>query len=166
MGPEVLPATGEISVLVAAPPDRLWGFVSDPAIPARFSDELQAARFAGGARAERGAMIEGVNTRGTFTWTTTSTVVDFEPPTRFRWVTGDLEAPTATWTLEALAVPGGSRLTHTVVMHAGVAPLAPAVEAEPERAAEIVGSRMAEVLANMTRTVEGIAALAEGRLGE
>ena len=162
MPADPLPATGSVSVGVAAPPEALWPLVSDPATPARFSDELAEAAFLDGDAPVVGAVIVGRNVNGAFTWTTHSTVVDCEPPRLFRWATGGADAPAATWTLSVASADGGSTLTHTVVLHAGRDPLGPAIEAAPERGQEIVDERMARVLTNMERTVAGIAAIAEG----
>lgn len=162
---EVLPAVGEVSIGVAAPPEALWPLVSDPAIPARFSTELVGARFLEGEGPRVGAEIEGRNANGEFTWTTRSTVVVCDEPTGFAWATGGAEEPAATWSFEVRRAEGGSTLTHRVVLHAGRPPLGPAIEAEPERASEIVDERMATVLENMQRVVTGIAELAEGSAG-
>jgi hypothetical protein len=163
MSAGALPATGSVSESVAATPESLWPYVSDPSIPARFSTELLEAAFVAGATPDVGAVIEGRNSNGAFSWTTTSTVVECAEPRVFRWATGDADAPTATWGFEVAPTADGSILTHTVVFHPGVAPLGPAIEAEPERAHEIVDARLVQVLANMELTVRGIASLAEGR---
>lgn len=162
---DVLPAEGEVTIGVAAPPEALWPLVSDPSVPARFSTELVEARFLEGESPHVGAEIEGRNANGEFTWTTRSTVIGCDEPTRFAWATGGAEEPAATWSLEIGRAEGGSTLTHRVVLHAGRPPLGPAIEAEPERASEIVDGRMATVLENMQRVVTGIAAMAEGSEG-
>ena len=158
---EALPATGSVAVSVAAPPEAIWAFASDPGVPARFSEELQSAHFRDASPPQVGAVIVGANKNGGFAWTAESTVTDCVAPSLFRWATGDPDAPTATWTLSIEGADGGAILTHSVVFHAGRAPLGPAVEAEPERAHEIVRGRMTIVLANMAATAMGIAALAE-----
>lgn len=165
MAGEALPASGAVTVSVAAPPEAIWVFASDPSVPARFSQELQAASLADRAPPTKGAVIAGTNTNGEFTWTTESTVTDCVAPSLFRWATGDPDAPLATWTLSIAPADGGAMLTHSVVFHAGRPPLGPAIEAEPERAHEIVRTRMASVLANMTLTATGIAGLAEDAHG-
>lgn len=163
MPTDALPATASVSIVVDAAPESLWQYVSDPSMPARFSNELQEARFEGDTGAVRGAVIEGRNANGDVSWTTHSTVVDCDDPHLFRWATGGVETPAATWWFEVLPTDGGALLTHAVILHADVPPLGPAVQAEPERAHQIVDARLAEVLANMERTIEGIAAIAEGR---
>jgi hypothetical protein len=158
---DVLPAEGVVSVGVAASPEALWPLVSDPTVPARFSGELLEARFVEGQVATVGSEIEGQNANGEVRWTTRSTVVACVEPTRFAWATGGMEAPVATWSFEVERADGGATLTHRVVLHAGRPPLAPAIEAAPERARAIVDDRMATVVENMQRVVTGIAATAE-----
>ena len=159
MSQEALPATGSVSVFVAVPPTQIWPLISDPATPARFSRELQVAAFINGSTATKGAVIEGHNARGTFEWTTLSTVTDCEEPRLFQWAVGDETTPVATWTFEVTPTDNGSTLTHSVVLHAGQPPLATAIEAEPERAHEIVEKRLSSLVRNMQSTVEGIASL-------
>ncbi len=159
---DALPATGSVSVGVDAPPASLWRLVSDPSTPARLSPELADAAIVEGGPARLGAEIEGHNTNDRFRWTTRSTVVACDAPTRFAWATGDADAPSATWSFEVARQGAGSTLTHRVVFHAGGEPLGPAIEADPARGHEIVDQRMAQVLDGMQRVVAGIAALAEG----
>ena len=156
-----LPASGAVSISVAAPPDAIWPFVSDPSVPARFSDELYEATLDASAVPSVGAVIVGHNRNGDFIWTTTSIVTDCVESRRFQWATGDEDAPTATWTLSIAPADGGAMLTHEVVFHEGRPPLGPAIEADPDHAHEIVRARLAKVLASMTTTVTGIASLAE-----
>jgi uncharacterized protein YndB with AHSA1/START domain len=161
-----LPATGSVQVGVAATPEQLWRFVSDPAAPARFSTELVDAHLEDGGPMRIGAVITGTNARGKATWTTHSAVVECDPPRRLSWATGGAEEPTATWTFEVRDAPGGSTLVHSVVLHEGREPFASAIEREPERATEFVEGRMAELLENMALTVQGLSALAEAEVDE
>lgn len=157
----VLPASASVERDVAAPPEVLWPLVSDPQVPARFSPELEDAHVDGGGAATLGAVIVGRNARAGRAWTTRSTVVECEPPRRFGWATGDEDHPTATWTIDIRATQTGAVLRHRVVLHEGLEPLAGAVAREPARAASIVEGRLAELVAGMAATLEGIASLAE-----
>jgi hypothetical protein len=159
MADPVLPAAGQVSVEIAATAEQVWVYACDPSIPARFSSELQEAAFVDETPPSLGAVIEGRNARGDFEWTTLSTVIAYEPLRIFSWATGDADDPAATWTFAIEPTGESLVLSHSVVFHAGKAPLAPAIEREPERAPEIVDGRMTEVMANMRATVEGIAAL-------
>ena len=160
-----LPATGSVQVGVAATPAQLWRIVADPATPARFSSELAEARLDGELLAV-GAVIEGRNVRGDVSWTTRSTVIECTEPVRLTWATGEAAAPTATWSFEVRDAPGGATLVHSVVLHEGREPFASAIAREPERAAELVEERMAELLENMSRTVHGMAGLAEAQAAD
>ncbi len=157
--PAVLPASAVVELGVAAPPEDLWRFVSDPTVPARFSPELQEAYVEGGGPAELGAVIVGRNGRGDVSWTTHSTVVACDPPHRFSWATGGADEPAATWSIEVRSAAGGSTVVHRVVLHEGREPLRSAIAREPARAAKIVEDRIAEILGGMVATLEGIAAL-------
>jgi hypothetical protein len=124
-----------------------------------FSLRLREADFLESHGPSKGAVIRSRNGRGDFEWTTLSTVVDCEAPRLFRWATGDDDDPAATWSLEATPFDGGVVVTHSVEFHAGMAPRGPAIAKQPERTNEIVSHRLAEVLANMKATIEGIAVL-------
>lgn len=150
-----------MSIGVGASPEALWPLISDPAVPARFSTELTKASFLDGGGAAVGSVIEGHNANGPASWTTHSDVVTCEPPRCFAWATGGAEVPVATWSFEVAPADGGATLTHTVVLHDGVPPLAPAIAADPDRADEIVQGRLAVLLVSMEQTVSGIAAMAE-----
>jgi hypothetical protein len=71
-----LPATGAVEVGVAATPEELWRFVSDPSVPAEFSTELQEAHIDDNLAPALGVVIVGRNERGANTWTTHSTIVE------------------------------------------------------------------------------------------
>jgi hypothetical protein len=160
MANTALPAQGKVSIETDVSPAELWPFMSDPKVPAMFSSELQEANFVDGGQPHVGSVIEGRNKNSDFQWTTMSYVVASDEPTRFSWATGDDGDPTATWTLTAEPSSLGSILSHSVVFHADKAPLAPAIEKDPDRAEEIVRGRMDKVLVNMQATIEGITALA------
>ena len=78
--PELRYADGpstEASIDIAAPPERVWGLVSDLQLPARFSNEFQGADLLGGASAPAaGVRFVGRNHhRAIGSWETTSTIV-------------------------------------------------------------------------------------------
>ena len=153
-----LPATGSVSATVSTSADVLWPVVSDPAVWVEFSSELKEAHYLDDAGPRVGAVIEGRNERGEFSWTTESVVTRCEPPTVLEWATGDRTSPTATWTFDIVPAGETVTLTHSVVLHADVAPLGPAVAKDPENAHEIVQRRLNHILANMQSNVDGIAA--------
>jgi uncharacterized protein YndB with AHSA1/START domain len=162
MNEPVLPATRSLSVEVAAPPSRLWTLVSDPAVPARFSHELQTAKFIEGDGSV-GSIIEGHNARNGYEWTTHSTVIECETEQVFTWAVDGPEDPVATWSFLISPTADGSILTEKVTLHPGKEPLASRIAANPDQEAEIVTARLASLLDSMRDTIDGIAAIAEGR---
>ena len=163
MDEPALPTTRSLSVEIEAPPGKVWTLVSDPSVPAMFSHELQTAKFIEGDGPTIGAVIEGHNARDGYEWTTHSTVTACEEPQIFTWAVADAEDPIATWSFTISPTSTGSILTETVTLHADKPPLARAIAKEPERAGEIVTKRVASLLDSMRDTLDGIAALAEGR---
>lgn len=155
-----LPRSAHVSVGIAAAPEAVWDVLSDPGVNARFSPELCSAWLEGANSLEVGATIVGENARGERSWTTRSLVRECEPPYRLVWATGD--PPAATWSFDLVEVPGGSTLTHAVVLHEGRDPLDAAIRRDPDHAEAIVEKRLDELLAGMTATVEGIARRCEG----
>ena len=87
--------TVEVTRRIAAPTDDVWRLVSDINLPARFSSEFIGAEWVGDAPTVRSApRFEGHNRHDAIgSWTTTSTIVDFEPGRTFAWAVGDPDAP-------------------------------------------------------------------------
>lgn len=156
-------AVAEIDV--DAPPAVVWELISDPAVPARFSEELIEARWADGDTPGPGARIIGRNRHPAVgEWETTSYVTVWEPPRRLGWAVSDPENPGARWMFEVDELVGGrSRLRQSVRMGPGPSGLSMALASMPEAAARIISRRQDEHLTNMTRTIQGIAELAAER---
>jgi hypothetical protein len=156
--------TVTVSVEVAASPATLWPLISDINVPARFSTEFQGAEWtppATGPAAD--AMFVGTNRHPAIgEWHVPCHVAVHEPERAFGWDPGGPEAPLSRWrfTLE----PNGDTTTLSFSAQMGLGPsgLTPAIEAHPDREEEIVERRLAEWRENMTRTVDGIKAMAEG----
>ena len=148
---------------VGAPMQTVWELVTDISLMPRFSTELQAIEWAQGCdTACLGARFIGVNRHpGVGQWTTTSTVIEFDPPRTFAWAVGDLDNPAATWRFDLNALPVGTALRHTANIGPGPSGVTMLIKREPERAAEIISNRLAEVTAAMTATLAAIAGLAE-----
>jgi uncharacterized protein YndB with AHSA1/START domain len=148
--------TVEVQTLIDAPPAVVWSLVSDIATPARFSEELQEARWLDEERFVGRSAHPAIGE-----WETTCTVVAREPERVFGWIVGDPGHPSATWrfTLE----PDGERTVLRQWMRMGPAPsgLNIAIEARPDKEERIVARRLEEHRANMQITVDGIKRLAE-----
>ena len=155
--------TATVTRRIAAAPHEVWRLVSDITLPARFSSEFVGAEWLGDATgAALGARFEGHNHHDAIgSWTTTSTVVDFEPGRTFAWAVGEPDAASASWRFE-LAPDGDSTLvTFTVRSGPGWSGLLAAIEAMPDKEERIVERRLEEFRQNMDATLDGVAALAQ-----
>ncbi|MEL7156715.1 MAG: nitroreductase family protein [Actinomycetota bacterium] len=148
---------------VKAKPNVVWSLVSDIGLPARFSEELQAAEWDDPeAEPAVGATFTGHNEHPAVgPWSTTNHIARWEPPRALAWHVGDLEESAARWLFTIEQVPGGSRLRFHCRLGPGPSGLAAAIEAQPDRQAAIIANRQDEHRANMTRVVDGIRELAE-----
>ncbi len=152
-----------VSIDIAAPLERVWELISDVTLLPRFSTELQHAQWAEGFDAPAlGAQFLGTNRHPAIgEWTTTSHIVEFEPPRVFGWAVGDPEMCAATWQFVTDPIPEGTRLHYTARLGPGRSGVTMLIEREPDRADEIVARRLAQWEAGMQATVAGIRELAE-----
>lgn len=148
---------------VNAPVQTVWELVTDITLMPRFSTELQEIEWAEGSDCPcLGARFIGVNRHPSVgRWTTTSTVIEFDPPRAFAWAVGDPDNPAATWRFDLTDVAGGTALRHTANIGPGPSGVTMLIERAPDRAAEIVANRLGEVTAAMTATLAAIAETAE-----
>ena len=154
--------TVQVTVDIAAAPERVWDLVTDINLPARFSSEFKGAEWVEGNGPALGARFVGYNERKTARWDTTCTVVEFEPLQRFGYAVEDVTNPAATWRFELNPAAGGCRLTMWAQMGPGPSGVSGAISRNPEREAEIIAMRSEEWRHNMTATLDGIQSLAEG----
>ena len=154
--------TAEVEVEVDAPVERVWALVSDIALPARFSSELQSARWLDDGPALGARFVGRIQHPAAGTWETTCVVTRCEPHRSFEWAVGDPEHPSARWRfdLEPRA-GGGTRLRQWMQMGPAPSGLTPAIEAMPDKEERIVARRLEEHRANMGATLTGIKELAE-----
>lgn len=135
--------------------------VTDVGLPAQFSRELEDASWLSDTRGA-GATFAGTNAMGQARWTTTCVVTEWIPEEQFVWVVEDLEDPVATWGFRIEPTDEGCRLTMEAQLGTARTGLNEAVEANPGDEEAIVAGRMRIWEKNMSATVEGIRALAEG----
>jgi uncharacterized protein YndB with AHSA1/START domain len=149
---------------IAAAPDDVWSLVSDINLPVRFSSELQGAEWTDETTgAALGATFQGHNSHDAIgSWTTTSTIVAFEPGRTFAWAVGDPEDASALWRFDLAPDGDATLVTFTVRIGPGRSGLTSAIEAMPDKEERIVERRLQEFSRNMEATLAGIAALAEG----
>lgn len=150
----------EVSVDIAAPPERVWELVSDINLPARFQDEFKRAEWATDGPA-LGAEFVGYNERKGFQWDTSSWVVEYVPLRSFGWAVSDPNNPGATWTFRLSETPAGTRLTFHRRLGPGPSGLTASIARHPEDEDAIIAARDSEQAANMQGVVDGIKTLAE-----
>jgi uncharacterized protein YndB with AHSA1/START domain len=166
----------QCEVHVEAAPPRVWELVTDIALPARFSPELQRVAWLDGAdRPEVGASFEGWNQNARLgQWRTVSQVVALDEHRLFAWSVTDADGrfgePTrdpanamASWRYELTPVDGGTLLRHTALIGPGRNGLTLAIERTPDREEQIISFRLADLRAGMEATLHGIKSLAEPR---
>ncbi len=155
-----------VSLDIAAPPQRVWDVVTDISVLPHFSTELQSIAWAEGfSVAQLGAQFLGTNRNPLVgEWTTRSEIVTFEPQCAFGWAVGNVENPAATWRFELLPIPQGTRLSYTARIGPGRSGVTMLIERDPDRADDIVATRLEQFRSGMTATLEGIRDIAMARL--
>ena len=128
------------------------------------SPELQAVEWLDGPSGPGlGARFAGHNRHETFgDWSTTSVIVEYDPPRAFAWAVGDPEEPSATWRFSLEPRDGGTLLRQWVQMGPGRSGLSFAIDQMPDKEQKIVFVRLREFEANMEATLAAIKRLAEG----
>ena len=149
--------------VIDAPVDTVWALITDISLMPRFSGELQRVCWADGfASPSIGARFRGVNRHPRVgEWTTTSTVVEFDPPRAFGWVVGDVQNPSATWQFELTPAADSCALHYRAQIGPGPSGVTMLIEREPERSEEIIANRLAALSSAMAATLAGIADLAQ-----
>ncbi|MEM1331838.1 MAG: SRPBCC family protein [Actinomycetota bacterium] len=156
--------SAEVEAEITAAPSAVWAHLVDISLPARFSDEFQGAEWLDDAGPALGARFRGHNKHPKgFEWHVECLVTAFEPDSVFEWTVGDPANKVARWRFDLAPTTDGSTLRFSAEMGPGPSGLTPAIERMPDREDEIVERRLDDWRANMRRTVDGIAALAEGR---
>ena len=155
-----------VEIDIAALPERVWEFASDINISARFSDEFQGADWIDGDGPVEGASFRGRNERSEADrkWETTSYVVACEAPRVFAWNVNDRDQPSAQWCFELERIPSGTRLRQRLIIGPSLSATGRAMEANPDRAAQILANRREQHRGNMTLNLQGIKRLAESNV--
>jgi len=156
--------TAEIGI--DAPPERVWDLVSEIALMAELSSELQEVTWL-----DEGPEMTGPAVGRRFTgrnvhpamgeWETVSTVTECDPPHRFAWAVGDPAQPSATWRFTLEPDGEGTRLEQWYQMGPARSGLNIAIDAMPDKEAKIVFVRMREHEAGMRHNLAEIKDRAE-----
>lgn len=155
--------TAEAEIYVDAPPAVVWKLVTDIALMAELSPELQEACWIAGARGPAvGHRFVGRNFRKHVgEWETTSIVVDCEPERVFAWAVQDVAAPSAIWRFTLRQAGTGTALSQWVQIGPGWSGLSFAIDRMPEMEEWIVAARLREFRAGMEANLASFKQLAE-----
>jgi len=160
--------TVELAIWIDAMLDHVWSIVTRIEKLPAMSEELQAIEWCDGATFPVvGARFVGHNRHDAIgTWSTTSTIVECDPPNALAWAVGDTDDPAAVWRF-ALERPdsGGTWLSYRAQLGPGRSGLSPAIERMPDKEQQIVFSRLREFEAGISRTLSGIKESAEAICG-
>ncbi len=100
----------EVSQLIEAPPDRVWRLVGDPVAMGGIAAECETVEWVGSPAAPGiGARFRGRNRSGWRRWTTTCTIVRYQPPTEIAWDAAFGLLPIARWSYRLEPIDGGRR---------------------------------------------------------
>ena len=150
-----------VEVTIGAPADRVWEFVTDIDVPARFSDEFQGASWVDGGPALDACFVGRNRHPAIGEWEVESFVDVYEEGRRFGWATVERSNPGSRWRFELEPLEGATRLRFSMSMGPGPSGISIAIDAMPEKEPRILARRVSEHHANMVRTVEGIKAAVE-----
>jgi hypothetical protein len=148
-------ATGSIDI--AAPPERVYGIITDLETFGQVTAESGSMRWRRGTAAAPGAVFSARNDNGKRHWSTTCTVTDAEAGRRFAFeVRSVARIPVARWQYDIEATPSGCKVTESTwdKRPGWFRKPAEIVTASPDRAG--INTR------NIAATLERLKARAEG----
>ncbi len=150
--------TVEAQTWIDASLTAVWAFVSDIELMPGMSDELQSVAWtATDASPDVGSTFVGTSKHPALgEWSTTSHVVEWDPPTAFAWAVTDPDHPSATWRFTLAESDGGTILRQWMRLGPAPSGLSIAIEAMPEKEEKIVFVRMREFEIALTATVAEI----------
>ena len=111
---ESAPPCAQASVTISAPPEAVYGLITDLPTFATIAAETHGMEWQKGDSATPGARFKGHNTAGSKSWTTTCTVTDAEPGRVFAFDVKSLAVPVAHWRYDIEPVDGGCEVTEQV----------------------------------------------------
>jgi len=145
-----------VETTIKVDPQRVYELVSDLDAMASFGTEFQSGRWVSGRPGTVGSTFIGLQRLGDSEWESTSTVTTANPGKTFAWVVGDVENPTATWTVALRTVPDGTEVVYSFVHGPGPSGLRSRVEAQPHDEDKFIDARLLGLQQNMVKTLEGI----------
>lgn len=155
--------TTSASVEIDGRVEAVWELVSDISMPTRWSSEVQATSWLGGATGpSMGARFAGHNQHAAIgEWDVVCTVTRFESERCFEWVVGEPEHPSAVWRFVLAGADGAVGLRQEMQMGPAPSGLNIAIAAMPDKESKIIERRLDEHRANMQANLDGVKSLVE-----
>lgn len=153
--------TGQVSVHIDAPPEKLYELVSDVRRMGEWSPECRRCEWIDGATGPAvGARFKGTNKRRLVRWSTKPRVVTAEDAREFAFVTTQGGHDETKWRYRFEPEGAGTTVTESFEMLSDM----PWYLRLAERVLMGVKDRKADLEANMEKTLQRLEASAEGRL--
>jgi hypothetical protein len=150
--------TIEVTQRVRCDVGTAWKLVTDIALPARCSSELQAVDWLGDADSVKvGARFRGRSKHESFgAWETACEIVEVDEQRRWVWNVIGPDGVGATWGFEVEPASDGVLVRQWARMGPGPSGMSPAIAAQPDKEARIVARRLSEWQRNMQANLEWI----------
>ncbi|HYS36965.1 MAG TPA: SRPBCC family protein [Pseudonocardiaceae bacterium] len=150
--------TVEASTWINGTAEQVWQVVSDVELMPTLSGELQSATWCDGCTGPGvGHKFVGHNKHDAMgEWSTTSYIVECEPPRVFAWAVQDSANPTSSWRFTLEPAAGGTTLRQWMQMGPAPSGLSIAIERMPELEQKIVFVRLRELESSITNTLAAI----------
>ncbi len=108
------PPSAASTVEINATPEAIYALITDLDAMSELADETTRMRWvSASAAAAPGAKFRGTNRNGWRRWTTTCTVTDAEPGTRFAFNVSHTVVPIARWQYDIVAAGPGCTVTES-----------------------------------------------------
>jgi uncharacterized protein YndB with AHSA1/START domain len=106
--------TVEVSEVIQAPSERVWDLIRDPTRMADLTSECTGMKWTGRVTApEVGARFRGTNRRGWRRWSTTCTIVRYQPGREIAWDVRVGPVPVAEWSYRIVGAGDNGAVTVT-----------------------------------------------------
>jgi len=151
--------TGSATIHIDAPPEKVYGVVTDVTRMGEWSPETVKGEWLDGATGPAvGARFKGTNRKGLVRWSTKPRVLAADEGREFAFVTETGGKELTKWTYRFEPESGGAKVTESFEMLNDV----PSVITFAEKYIMRIKDRKADLEQNMAKTLERIKAAVEG----
>ena len=155
--------TVAVQARIEAPPERVWGLVSDIFLMPRLSSELREVEWLDEVTGPAvGHRFRGRNANQHLgQWETVSVITECDEPRRFTWAVGEAGHPWATWRFTLRPEGTGTLLEQWAQLGPGRSGLSLAIDAMPDKEQKIVFVRLREWETGFRHNLAAIKEMAE-----